>query len=259
MVTLRYNGVDAGDGGIRWYNPETGKVIHKTLDEYGLTHECTEIEFSRKIIKTTPRDMILHPEHKPSPNTPGAFWINGICSDKDLRITFATGARDKLVISKNEVDFLFCSTDQSFTSCFRLPNGTENTLRKFQKTRGYYITYLTQDDAEFDWGGVKYTHPKMQGRAFMFESQNRQHYTVGRPYGKSGYELRDALRRWLPNGLEIGWELNDEQKKLDGKQYDNFNNDKNVTCHDYFDKTFNSKKLYNDFDILITTKENYKG
>ena len=67
-------------------------------------------------------------------------FINGICSDDNLRITFATGARDKLVISKNLVDFLFCSTNQSFTSCFKLQNDTMNKLKKFCETDGYYIT-----------------------------------------------------------------------------------------------------------------------
>lgn len=255
MVTLRYNGVDAAEGGVRWYNPENGKIVHKTLEDYELTHECSEIEFSRKIIKTTPRNMVLHPEHVPSPDTVGAFYINGICSDKDLRITFATGARDKLVISKNVVDFLFCSTNQSFTSCFKLANGTERKLRTFQETEGYYITYLSQDNAECEYCGQKYIHPKMQGRAWLFESRDHQHFLVGRPYGKSGYELRDALRRWLPNGTEIGWKLNDAQIKLDGLQYDNFDLRNNVFCHDVYDKTFNPKALYDDQPIKIKLVE----
>lgn len=258
-MALKFNGVDGGDGGVRWYNPETGKVIRKTLEDYELTHECSEIEFSRKVIKTQKRKMSLHPDHVPSPKTKNAFYINGICSDKDLRITFVTGCRDKLVISKNLVDFLFCSTNQSFTSCFRLENDTYNRLSQFCNTDGYYITYLTQEDAEYDWRGIKYKHPKMQGRAWLFESKDHLHFTVGRPYGKSGYELRDALRRWLPNGTEIGWELNESQKNLHGSQYDNFDNCRHVSCHDVYDKTFNRKPLYDDFDMKITLIPNYKG
>lgn len=259
MVTLRYNGVDAGGGGVRWYNPENGKILHKSLSDYDLTHECSEIEFSRKIIKTQKRTMILHPDHTESPETIGAFYINGICSDKDLRITFATGVKDKLVISKNEVDFLFCSTNQSFTSCFKLENGTFGKLKKFNKTEGFYITYLTQDNAEYEYDGVKYTHPKMQGRAWLFESDDHMHFLVGRPYGKSGYELRDALRRWLPNGTEKGWHLNKQQVALDGLEYDNFDNCNHTSCHDIYDRTFNKKPLYDDQQIKIELVNNYKG
>lgn len=247
-MALKYNGVDGGHGGIRWYNPSDGKVIQKFLDDYGLDHSVGELEFSRQVIKTKPRGMILHPDHVPSPETEGSFYMNGICSDKDLRITFATGMRDKIVISKNIVDFLFCSTNQSFTSCFGLHNGDEQ-LRRFQKTKGYYICYITDGDGEYEYKGKKYIHPKMQGRAWLFESGCCTHYTVGRPYGKTGYELREALRKWLPNGLEIGWKLTSDFLALNGAQYDNFDREK--TIHDSYDKTFNSEKLYDDNKIKI--------
>ena len=247
-MALKYNGVDAADGGVRWYNPESGNIIHRTLDHYELDHSVSELEFSRKVIKTKPRGMTLHPDHIASPETKGAFYINGICSDKDLRISFATGMRDKIVISKNLVDFLFCSTNQSFTSCFRLQNGDAH-LREFQRTEGYYICYITDGEGEYEFDGVKYIHPKMQARAWLFESECCSHYCVGRPYGKNGYELREALRKWLPNGLEIGWDLTQGFKNLNGKQYDNFRNGKIV--HDVYDRTFNHDGLYNDQPIKI--------
>lgn len=258
-MALKFNGVDGGDGGVRWYNPETGKIIHKNLEDYELTHECSEIEFSRKVIKTSKRTMSLHPDHVASPNTNGAFYINGICSDENLRITFVTGCKDKLVISRNLVDFMFCSTNQSFTSCFKLDNGTYNKLARFNKTDGFYITYLTQEIGKYWFNGREYEHPKMQGRAWLFESKDHQHFTVGRPYGKSGYELRDALRRWLPNGTEIGWELNESQIALNGEEYDNFDNRENISRHDIYDRTFNRNPLYNDSDINIELIQDYKG
>lgn len=248
-MALKYNGVDGGDGGVRWYNPETGNVIRKELSDYELDHNVGEIEFSRMIIKSRKRVMTLHPDHKESPETEGAFWVNGICSDKDLRITFATGMKDKIVISKNLIDFLFCSTDQSFTSCFRLDNDTYGRLEMFNGVQGFFISYITQENVDYKYRDKIYNHPKMMGRAWLFRNESTQHYTVGRPYGKSGYELRDALRRWLPNGTEIGWALNDEQKNIQRQEYDNFYNGR--TIHDKYDKTFNSKKLYEDEDTIL--------
>lgn len=245
---LKYNGVDGGDGGVRWYDTDKGVIIHKRLSDYGMTHDVTELEFSRRIVKTKPRDMKIHPDHVEAPDAEGAFYINGVCSDANLRITFATGMRDKIVISKNVVDFLFCSTNQSFTSCFRLGNG-DRKLRNFAKCPGYYISYITDSEAEYEYCGHKYVHPKMQARAFLYESEDNRHYTIGRPYGKNAYELRDALRRWLPCGTEIGWELSDAFKGLCGEQYDNFDRDK--TIHDAYDKTFNHKPLYDDAVIKI--------
>ena len=250
---LKFNGVDGGDGGVRWYDTEKGVVLRRTLDEYGLTHDVTEIAFSRLVVRTKERKMKLHPDHKPSPETEGAFYINGYCSDKDLRITFATGMRDKIVISKNLVDFLFCSTNQSFTSCFRLGNGDRH-LREFAKCPGYYITYITDSDAEYDFMGTHYVHPKMQARAFLYESGDCRHYTIGRPYGKNAYELREALRKWLPCGTEVGWKLTDAFIKLGGAQYDNFDNRKGITIHDQYDRTFNHKPLYEDENIKIRYK-----
>lgn len=243
-MALKYNGVDAGNGGVRWYNTATGDVLHKTLGDYSLDHACTELQFSRQVIGTKPRGMIIHPEHTPDPGNAKAFWINGICSDKDLRITFATGMKDTIVISKNLVDFLFCSTNQPFTSCYKLQNGTKGMLEKYNECPGFYIAYITQEFVEYEYEGRTYTHPKMQARAWLFQSPDWQHFTVGRPYGKTGYELREALRQWLPNGTEIGWELSDEQKKLEDLQYDNFLAGK--TQHDKYDKTFNSEALYKD-------------
>ena len=247
---LRFNGVDAGDGGVRWYDTEKGTVLRRSLDAYGLDHSCTELAFSRLVVKTKPRKMMVHPDHKPSPTTEGAFYINGICSDENLRITFATGMRDRIVISKNLVDFLFCSTNQSFTSCFRLSNGSEK-LRKFAECAGYYIAYITDSEAEFEYCGTVYKHPKMQARAFLYESGDNRHYTIGRPYGKNAYELRDALRKWLPCGTEVGWELTEAFKKLNGEQYDNFDNGRGITIHDKYDRTFNKNALYEDEGIKI--------
>lgn len=250
---LKFNGVDGGDGGVRWYDTEKGVVLRRDLDAYGLDHSCTELAFSRLVVKTKPRGMILHPDHKPSPETKGAFYINGICSDENLRITFATGMRDKIVISKNLVDFMFCSTNQSFTSCFRLGNGAAR-LRNFANCPGYYITYITDSDAQYKFNGREYTHPKMQARAFLYESGDNRHYTIGRPYGKNAYELRDALRKWLPCGTEVGWPLTDAFKALNGEQYDNFDNRENITIHDRYDKTFDNTALYNDAEIEIRYK-----
>lgn len=252
-MAIKFNGVDGGDGGVRWYDANKGEIIHKNLEEYGETHECTELEFSRKHVGTHPRNMYIHPDHIESPGTEGAFWINGHCSDKDLRITFATGERDKIVISKNYVDFMFCSTDQSFTSCFNLSHG-DGQLKLFNRCPGYYITYITDGESDYEYCGKMYTHPKMQARAWLFESSNGQHYTVGRPYGKSGYELRDTLRRWLPNGTEVGWKLSEEQlETCNGHQYDNWDVEK--TVHDRYDATFNSKPLYDDQSIKIEIKD----
>lgn len=252
-MSVKFNGVDAGNGGVRWYNPETGHVQEKSLDDYGLTHDISEIEFSRQIIKTKMRNMELHPDHKQCKETEGAFCINGIWSDKDLRITFATGNRDKIVISKNLTDFLFCSTNQPFTSCYKLANGTENKLKLYNKITGYYITYITQETAEYFYNGRNYIHPKMNARAWLFESPDGINFTVGRPYGKSGYELRDALRRWLPTGTTIGWKLSEEQENVQNYQYDNFLEGK--TIHDKYDNTFNTNPLYKDSPIVIKYKE----
>ena len=252
-MALKYNGVDAGDGGVRWYNPETGNVIRKELSDYDLDHSIGEIEFSRMIIKSRKRKMELHPDHKESPATKGSFYINGICSDENLRITFTTGLKDKIVISNNEVDFLFCSTDQSFTSCFKLDNGNFDKLRRFNKADGIFISYITQEDCEYEYNGVKYKHPKMMGRAWVIRSENCEHFTVGRPYGKSGYELRDALRRWLPNGTEIGFKIPDTLMEIQREEYDNIY--RGQTIHDKYDATFNKKKLYeDDEEILIRIK-----
>ena len=255
-MALKFNGVDGGDGGVRWYNPATGDVVHKELSAYELDHSCSELEFSRKVVKTKPRDMIPHPDHVPDPDNKDAFWINGFCSDKDLRITFATGMKDKIVISKNLVDFLFCSTNQPFTSCYRLDNGTEKKLEMYNKTPGYFIAYITQEDATYTFEDTEYTHPKMQARCWLFRSEDGQHYIVGRPYGKTGYELRETLRQWLPNGTEIGWSLGDKQKGIIGYQYDNFDGE-GVAIHDKYDKTFNKDCLYKD-EFKITYIEKSK-
>lgn len=243
-MALKYNGVDGGEGGVRWYDTATGNIVHKGLDEYGLDFNCTELQFSRQVIKTKPRHMIPHPAHVPAPGKKGAFWINGICSDENLRITFATGTKDTIVISKNLVDFLFCSTNQPFTSCYKLQNGTQNMLTRYNECPGFYIAYITQEFAEYEYHGKTYTHPKMQARAWLFQSEDGQHFTVGRPYGKTGYELREALRQWLPNGTERGWNLSEAQKELEHKQYDNFYDGK--TRHDKYDRTFNAEPLYRD-------------
>lgn len=234
-MTLKFSGTSM-EFALRWYNTETGEAIQKP---YSSPYD-TEIDFSRNVLKTKPIKLSLHPEHVPDKH---GFWINGCQADKNKRITFATGTKNKLVISKNEVDFMFCTTNQPYASCYRLQNNTENALEKMQKCEGIYIVYLTQQDAEYIWKDTTYTHPKMSGRAFLYESVDKRHYLCGRPYGKLGFEIRDALRKWFPNGLEIGWELSEEQ--LDNARFerDNFEMD-GKAIHDRWDEVFNTGDLY---------------
>lgn len=237
-MALKFSGTSM-EFALRWYNTETGEAISKP---YNSPYD-TEIDFSRNVLKTKPIKLSLHPEHKPDKD---GFWINGCQADKNKRITFATGTKNKLVISKNEVDFMFCTTNQPYASCYRLQNGTETALKKMQKCEGIYIVYLTQQDAEYTWHGTTYTHPKMSGRAFLYESIDKRHYLCGRPYGKLGFEIRDALRKWFPNGLEIGWDLTDEQSDNARFERDNFNDIDGKTIHDRWDEVFNTDELYTD-------------
>lgn len=234
-MALKFSGTSM-EFALRWYNTETGEAIARPYD----SPYATEIEFSRNVLKTKPVKLSLHPEHKPDSN---GFWINGYQADSENRITFATGTKNKLVISKNEVDFMFCTTNQPYASCYRLQNGTHSNLKKMQKTEGIYIVYLTQQDAKYDWLGIEYTHPKMSGRAFLYESIDKRHYLCGRPYGKLGFEIRDALRRWLPNGLEFGWELTEDQMENARFERDNFEMD-GKAIHDRWDEVFNTNELY---------------
>lgn len=239
-MALKFNGA-AMCFATRWYDTATGEVKEKAYTE----PYTTEIEFSRAILKTKKRNLKIHPDHVPSND---GFWINGYQADKDQRITFTTGVKDKLVISKNAVDFMFCTTNQSYASCYRLQNGTESSLKRMHKCPGIYIVYTTQEDGEYEWHGVNYKHPKMSGRAFLYESEDKRHYTCGRPYGKVGLELRDVIRRWLPNGLEIGWELSNEQRQLVDFERDNFGQDettmKMVSTHDRWDYIWDTGELY---------------
>jgi hypothetical protein len=85
----------------------------------------------------------------------------------------------------------------------------------------------------------------MSGRCFLYESLRDNKYTIGRPYGKNGFELRDALRRWLPNGSDIGFELSKEQQDLAYFQQDNFRS--RNTIHDNWDQVWkDGGNLYKD-------------
>lgn len=233
-MALKFSGTST-DFALRWYNTATGelKAVPYADEHY------TEIDFSRNVLKTKQMTLRIHPDHIPDKD---GFWINGYQADKNKRITFATGGKEKLVISKNEVDFMFCTTNQPYGSCYKLQNGTELDLKKMCHCKGVYIVYTTQQDAQYVWGATEYTHPKMSGRAFLYESICKRHYLCGRPYGKQGFEIRDALRRWFPNGLEIGWELNDEQVNLEYFEKDNFQDGKAI--HDYWDYVFNTGEIY---------------
>lgn len=245
-MPLKFNGIFKT--GMRWYDPANGEVH---LKAYMKRHQ-SEIEFSRDVLKSKPREIAIHAQHTPDP---AGFWLNGYQADKDGRITFATGTKDRFVISKNLIDFWFCSTNQSFTSCFRLTNGCmQRDLKRLQETPGIYIVYTTQEDGEYAFNNCIYTHPKMSGRAFLFESPDHTKYTCGRPYGKTGFEIRDTLRHWLPNGLDVGWDLSESQKQVQDVQYDNFSDGK--TCHDAFDEIFNDNELYKDgLNIKIKEKK----
>lgn len=238
-MALKFNGVYQDV--LRWYNSESGEIVAKPYE--GVTKK--EILFSRTVLKTKSMTLTIHPDHTPDKN---GFWICGYQADKDGRITFQTGNKNRIVISKNETDFLFCSTNQPFRSCFSLQSGGPTQLKVLQRTPGIYITYVTQENADFEYRGHTYTHPKMSGRAFLYVSQDGRKFTVGRPYGKNGFELRDALRRFFPNGLHIGWELSEEQKAVTNIEYDNFND--THTIHDKYDNTFNDGSLYKAGGII---------
>lgn len=248
-MALKFSGTST-DFALRWYDTASGKIsLKRYSDEY-----ATETEFSRNVLKTKKLKLTIHPDHKPDPN---GFWINGYQADENKRITFATGTKDKFVISKNEVDFLFCTSDQPFSSCYRLENGTSSSLKKMCACEGIYITYTTQQDSTYTFDGTEYTHPKMSGRAFLYESEDKRHYLCGRPYGKQGFELRDALRRWLPNGLERYWELSDKQMELAYFEKDNFNEVSRKAIHDCWDNVFNTGELYDSDGIeFVISGEN---
>lgn len=250
-MALKFNGTST-ENATRWYNTATGEIIEKKYDE----PYFTEIEFSRAILKTKKRNLVIHPDHKPDKN---GFWFNGYQADENQRITFSTGVKDKLVISKNEVDFMFCSTDQSFSSCYRLERGVEGELKEMSKAEDIYIVYTTQEDGEYTYKMKKYIHPKMSGRAFLYASKDHKCFTCGRPYGKTGFEIRDVMRRWLPSGLSIEWELNDDQQILSRFQQDNFNGCGGKTIHDRWDKVFDTLELYTDGLPLIVDGNEIDG
>lgn len=240
----KFNGVF--ENKLRWYDTESGD-IQEVLYNYDTR---SEVEFSRTILKTNKMTMSIHPDHKPAHD---GFWWYGYQADENQRITFQTETKNRIVISKNEVDFLFCSTNQSFRSCFSLYSGGPYQLRELHKTPGIYIAYVTQENGTHTYDGVEYVHPKMSGRSFVFMAPNGVDVCVGRPYGKNGFELRDAIKRFVPNGISVGWELSDAQKGVTNIEYDNFTD--SLARHDKYDAVFDKSLLYDDTPVVEIIKE----
>lgn len=236
---------------LRWYDTESGAIV-KTLYKGDF---CSEIEFSRARLKT--RQLGISPVI-PEVVEEGAFYINGIPSSGG-RIAIKTGGKPTLYISKRLVDFLYCSTNQPYRSCYRLGNAqvTEG-LREMQKSPYIYIAYLSQEEMPNDnYDGVRLcpddkTVPKMQGRAFVYT--DGEHFLVGRPYGKYGFEIRDALKRFFPNGLEE-FDVRAFNQKIIDFEKDNINSnflDGGVRiCHDMLDMCFRKRDLYQGSKIWI--------
>lgn len=229
----------------RWYDTETGDI---TRVKYNGAY-ASEIDFSRNVLKTKKLDLV--PEI-PSEVDKDAFYINGIPS-KDGRISFKTGGKLRLFISKRLVDFLYCSTNQPFRSCYRLDFAgyTPECLKEMRDNKYVYIAYLSQEEMPNENQIAKLwcnddTAPKMQGRAFLYTNGNK--FLVGRPYGKQGFELRDALRRFFPNGLEEFDMPHDSfSNRLISFQNDNLYEtgcDIVKIVHDRLDKCFDKTRLY---------------
>ena len=192
----KFNGVY--ESFLRWYDSETGDIIRtKYSGDY-----ASEIEFSRKRLKT--RKLGITPVI-PEVVEEGAFYINGIPSAGG-RIAIKTGGKPTLYISKRLEDFLYCSTNQPYRSCYGLDRDVHKSLMQMWKSPYIYIAYLSQEEMPNSHHYGKELCPKvemvpkMQGRAFVYT--DGEHFLVGRPYGKYGFEVRDALRRFFPNGLE---------------------------------------------------------
>lgn len=245
----KFNGVY--EGFLRWYNSETGEVVRtKYNGEYK-----TEIDFSRGRLNTKMLDIV---PVVPEVVEKDAFYINGIPSSGG-RIALKTGGKPTLYISKRLIDFLYCSTNQPYRSCYALDRGIEDNLKKMCESPYIYIAYLSQEEMpNTEWRAKKYCPseqmvPKMQGRAFVYTDGT--HFLVGRPYGKYGFEVRDALRRFFPNGLE---EFNIDYFNQSIVNFERDNID--IDCfraggvkivHDLLDKCFNKSSLYQKGKICL--------
>ena len=229
---------------LRWYDSESGEVVRtKYSGEYK-----TEIEFSRKKLKTTKLEIKpVQPEVADN----DSFYINGVAS-KGGRITIDTGKKAKLYISKRLVDFLYCSTNQPYRSCYRLGICDTNNLVKMHADPHIYIAYLSQEEMD---NNVEYAlrhttyedkPAKMQGRAFVYTDGKK--FLVGRPYGKYGFEVRDALRRFFPNGLEEFYldkaSLEDGLIAFETDNFDAYDERRVKVCHDRLDNCFDKSVLY---------------
>lgn len=234
---------------FRWYDTETGEITRtRNTGDY-----AKEIDFSRKRLKT--RELALMPVI-PEVVEKDAFYINGVPSS-DGRIAIKTGGKPTLYISKRLIDFLYCSTNQPFRSCYKLDNIVEDGLKKMWESPYIYIAYLSQEEMPNEHPvGQQYCSkdamvPKMQGRAFVYT--DGVHFLVGRPYGKYGFEVRDALRRFFPNGLEE-FTLDGFDNKIVSFERDNIYqkaNGKIAFCHDTLDFCFDKGSLYQKAKIWI--------
>lgn len=230
---LKYNGIL--NSNYEWYNKETccrQSIFFDTIVD-GISNEESrptkeivnelrdEISFSRKYLGTKKLENIhISQKHIPDPE---GKWFMGYQADKDGRITFETNNGLFLVISKNPVDINYCTSDQPYASCYKASN-SYNFLTSFVlktvNTKYVWISFITDgskrisedDDAfvgSYDYGdGNGSTHIDLhqehfiyKGRAWIYVDNTGANFMVGRPYGKYGYELRDAIRRLSPTGL----------------------------------------------------------
>ena len=227
---------------LRWYDSETGDIVRTRYNgDY-----ATEIEFSRNRLKT--RKLGITPVI-PEVVEENAFYINGVPSGGG-RIALKTGGKPTLYISKRLVDFLYCSTNQPYRSCYSLDRGVANELKKMWESPYVFIAYLSQEEMPNDHFEGKRLCPKdetvakMQGRAFVYT--DGEHFLVGRPYGKYGFEVRDALRRFFPNGLEE-FNLGAFDAGIVEFERDNIvclGNGEVKFCHDTLDYCFDKLSLY---------------
>ena len=238
----KFNGVY--ENYLRWYDSDTGEIVRT---KYNHDYD-TEIEFSRGRLNTKKLDIV---PVIPEVIEKDAFYINGIPSSGG-RIALKTGGKPTLYISKRLVDFLYCSTNQPYRSCYALDKGVEVNLKEMCESPYIFIAYLSQEEMpNNNWRALKFTKadqmvPKMQGRAFVYTDGT--HFLVGRPYGKYGFEVRDALRRFFPNGLEE-FDVAAFNQRISNFERDNIQQDydgsgKTYFVHDLLDKCFNKKALY---------------
>lgn len=234
---------------FRWYDTESGEITRtRNTGEYS-----SEIEFSRNKLKT--RELSINPVI-PEVVDKDAFYINGIPSSGG-RIAIKTGGKPTLYISKRLVDFLYCSTYQPYRSCYSLDRGVRRDLTRMCESPYIYIAYLSQEEMPNSHPeGVcacpkDLNVPKMQGRAFVYTDGT--HFLVGRPYGKYGFEVRDALRRFFPNGLEE-FSIGAFDQQICGFERDNIAEligDKVKFVHDTLDFCFDKNKLYQKGKICV--------